>query len=378
MLRNLTRAGFAVLLMLAAPDLVADDRAEAGEAAEIVACGGRNILAELERTDPSALAEINAQANAQVNPAGLFWRIEGPGGKVSHLFGTIHLADPRLARLPGPVGAALDGARVVAVELAEVGDDDDGGMVAEFMRNIGDLLLGPKGVLDDYLGPEEMEALGRAGREFGLPLSVARSLQPWLVASFLALPQCELMLKRAGAPALDSIIARRGRAAGARLIGLETVEEQIAAMNSVDLAYQIAYLRAAIELFGRIDDVHETMVQLYLDEQVAALVPLSFHLVSDPLIRTGYADFQEKIVDRRNRRMLARILPEFRRGNVFLAVGALHLPGKNGLVAQLRAAGFSVTRVVLGRRVGETGQDIGGGVRGVSRPSRQGLGDTVQ
>jgi uncharacterized protein YbaP (TraB family) len=38
-------------------------------------------------------------------------------------------------------------------------------------------------------------------------------------------------------------------------------------------------------------------------------------------------------------------LPHLAEGKAFIAVGALHLPGKNGLVALLRGAGYTVSPV---------------------------------
>ena len=55
--------------------------------------------------------------------------------------------------------------------------------------------------------------------------------------------------------------------------------------------------------------------------------------------------FWERLVARRNRRMVERMLPGLRQGGVFVAVGALHLPGEEGLVALLRQEGFTVERV---------------------------------
>ena len=330
--------------VLAAPLAASADIADTSASAS---CGGNDIIAELQRSDPDALAAITAEAEREANHTGLLWRIDGAGTAPSYLFGTIHLADPRLAEFPAPLRAALDEARVIAVEVAEIAATDQSAIMAGFMKNIGLLLLGPKGVLDDYLSEAEMAALGAATKVYGLPVSVARSMQPWMVASFLAMPTCELTLQQNGRSALDSVVAAYAIDAGAELVGLETIDEQIAAMNSLDFGYQIAYLRAGIELFDRIDDVHETMVRLYLAERAAMLVPLTFHLVSDPKIRDGYADFQDKLVDRRNRLMLERALPYVREGGAFIAVGALHLPGQAGLVELFRDQGLTVTRIDL-------------------------------
>ena len=55
--------------------------------------------------------------------------------------------------------------------------------------------------------------------------------------------------------------------------------------------------------------------------------------------------FTSEVVVNRNRRMLERIQPRLREGNAFIAVGALHLPGKDGLLTLLRNKGYRVSPV---------------------------------
>jgi uncharacterized protein YbaP (TraB family) len=54
------------------------------------------------------------------------------------------------------------------------------------------------------------------------------------------------------------------------------------------------------------------------------------------------AYFMEQGIDARNRRMLESLLPELESKRVFVAIGALHLPGKSGLIELLRKEGFDL------------------------------------
>jgi uncharacterized protein YbaP (TraB family) len=58
----------------------------------------------------------------------------------------------------------------------------------------------------------------------------------------------------------------------------------------------------------------------------------------------AYADFEQRIIIDRNHTMATRAGPALAAGNVFIAVGALHLPGEEGLVSLLGKQGFSLTR----------------------------------
>ena len=56
-------------------------------------------------------------------------------------------------------------------------------------------------------------------------------------------------------------------------------------------------------------------------------------------------EFQRRLIVDRNQRMAERMEPWLKQGGAFIAVGALHLPGEQGLIRLLRQRGYSV-RVV--------------------------------
>ena len=91
------------------------------------------------------------------------------------------------------------------------------------------------------------------------------------------------------------------------------------------------------------------MIQLYLDENIAAVMP-TLETVAAKLGGTdddeGYAAFEEKIVVNRNHIMAERAQPHLEEGSVFLAVGALHLPGEEGVAQLLQDAGYTITPVL--------------------------------
>jgi uncharacterized protein YbaP (TraB family) len=59
----------------------------------------------------------------------------------------------------------------------------------------------------------------------------------------------------------------------------------------------------------------------------------------------GYAAFDQAMITDRNKVMVDHAQPILAKGNVFMAVGALHLPGPEGLVEDFRKAGYTVTAV---------------------------------
>ena len=90
----------------------------------------------------------------------------------------------------------------------------------------------------------------------------------------------------------------------------------------------------------------ETLIQLYLARKLPTLWALSLELAEDKeRARTVYAEMEKTLINARNRRMRDRALPLLNKGGAVVAVGALHLPGDQGLVALFRSAGFKVTAV---------------------------------
>ncbi|MBB1249552.1 TraB/GumN family protein [Rhizobium sp. G21] len=55
------------------------------------------------------------------------------------------------------------------------------------------------------------------------------------------------------------------------------------------------------------------------------------------------AAFEEKLITIRNHHMADRGAPILEKGNVFMAVGALHLIGDEGLVELMRKKGYTAT-----------------------------------
>lgn len=70
-------------------------------------------------------------------------------------------------------------------------------------------------------------------------------------------------------------------------------------------------------------------------ERIVATAALSHDQAQIPSARR----FMKKLNDDRNHRMVQRITPYFNEGNTFIAVGALHLAGPNGILSLLRQNG---------------------------------------
>ena len=305
-------------------------------------CGGENLLPRIEADNPAAYAKLIEEAEATPNGEGIFWRIEKAGTQPSYLLGTMHVTDPRVLAMPKGASAAYEAAGTVVVESDEIADEKKAS-AALLARP--DLTMFTDGrTIPGLLGEKDSAILAAGLKARGLSLAAVSRMKPWMIASFVALPACEMARKQAGAAFLDQQLAKDAIADGKALKGLETLLEQISALDSLPLEPQLAGLVEVVQLGDGIEDVIETMSQLYLAGQTGMIMPMMRAAVPEGQDgEDGYADFEQRIIIDRNHRMAERAAPILAAGNAFVAVGALHLPGKEGLVELLRHEGFTVT-----------------------------------
>jgi uncharacterized protein YbaP (TraB family) len=190
--------------------------------------------------------------------------------------------------------------------------------------------------LEQILGEALFERTASAMTAYGIPEIALRRMKPWAVMATLLAP------KPKTGNFLDISLYRKAVRSGKTVFGLETVEEQIRALESISMQDQIEILRQTLNQLGRLPRMYRTMIETYLAGDLDGLVTLSEQFVRDEdrdLVRR----FMWRLNDARNVRMVQRILPRLKRGNVFVAVGALHLPGEKGLLHLLEKAGYTVT-----------------------------------
>ncbi len=312
------------------------------QAAQEIVCAGHNLLDEMQASDPDAYARVVAEGAAVPNGKGIFWRVEKAGAAPSWLMGTMHLTDARVLAMPEAARKVWPQAQTVIVESDEILDERKA--MASLFAKPELTMLTDGSTITSLLSEADSRKLEDGLKSRGLALPLVARMQPWMIASFVSLPACELTRKAQGASFLDKRIAEDATAQGKALVGLETMEEQLSAMASLPLKFHLDALIETLALGERMDGMIETMIQLYLSGDTGRIMPMVKTLTpggADP--GKGYAAFEQRILIDRNRIMAERAAPYFARGNVFMAVGALHLPGDEGVVALLRKAGYTVT-----------------------------------
>ncbi len=306
-------------------------------------CRGVDMLEQTRTTEPALYRRIMAEADATENSGALLWKIEGKSAPASYLFGTVHLTDERVTKLSPAVERALGEAKMIALEVSDLNEH----ATASVLAKSAPLVMFTDGQrLDHMLSEPEYQAVKNVITRSGMPADLAALFKPWIVTMIMSVSDCEREKVQHGTPVLDMKIAEAGKARGLPVIGLETIPEQLQALAAVPEDQQVKMLRASLKFADRTNDITETLVQLYLHRKIAAAMPFQIALARRVGIGDeAFAGFQQKLLVERNAKMQATAEPLLEKGSLFIAIGALHLPGPKGMVALLRQAGYTVTPI---------------------------------
>ncbi|MEM5470642.1 TraB/GumN family protein [Hoeflea sp. AS60] len=333
---------FALLILLVAGLVWGTGQARAEDGP---GCGGVSLVKALAASNPQKLAEVRAKASGTRNGSGLLWKVEKDGIAPSFLFGTMHVTDPRVTKLPAAAQKAFDAAGTVVIETVEILDPAKAQALLLSKPEL--TMFTDETTLTSLLDEDETKLIEAELSRRGIPLAAVSRMKPWMIAGIVALPACEMARKTLGVEFLDIRIAKTAKTEGKELLGLESIGEQMAAMADLPMEFHVRGLIETIKLADLMPDIMATMTDLYLKGEIAQIMPVILaagpqDMESDT---SGYAAFEERIVRMRNHVMAERATPILDAGNAFIAIGALHLPGEEGVVALLQDAGYTVKLV---------------------------------
>jgi uncharacterized protein YbaP (TraB family) len=306
-------------------------------------CRGADMMSELQARAPDAYNGVIEESRRTANTEAVLWKIEKPGIAPSYLLGTMHLSDPRISQLSAQEKDLIAHSKSVALEIADLSEK----ALGDAMIKSGHLLVYTDGrTLDARLSDDEFKIVQRVVTQAGMPEEVSALVKPWLVSMLLATSDCERKQVASGAKVLDSQVAEEAQKNGLTVKGLETIEQQLESLASIADDQQIDMLKIGLKYADRSDDQMETIVQMYLKREIGAAMPFQLALAAESGVPASAFDgFKKALLSDRNIRMRDAAEPLLQDGNAFIAVGALHLIGTEGLVALLRERGYTVTAI---------------------------------
>jgi uncharacterized protein len=306
-------------------------------------CHGRDLFPALKSEAPAAYAAIETAASAMPFRHGKLFRLSRAGGEPSYLFATLHLSDPRITSFSPLLTATLTNSKIVVLETVETGD-----FLRRAIRN--NLAEWRRATLaletqraDNLLRPTDFKQLETLVARSGLPKSVAREFKASALALLLDLSACAVRLPGTK-PYLDKLVANIARENKIETVGLESMIEQIEILNGLPRETERDLLIAVLRRADRSADFIETQIARYAEGDIGGL--LAWLQSAEPVRGIAQAQIPLAFVDRlitlRNHRMRDRALSLVRRGGAFIAVGAVHLPGKEGLLSLFETEGYHV------------------------------------
>jgi uncharacterized protein YbaP (TraB family) len=252
-----------------------------------------------------------------------------------YLFGTLHVGKPEFYPLNARTSQAFAASSVLYLEV-NLG-------AAGIAQNATDLATYPPGTsLDRVLSPSAMAKVEAALERYQIPREAAVRMKPWMLGQTLLLMEAS---RRGYDPALASEIYLLGLAAAQHkeVRGLETLAQQFAIFEDMPGTAQQKFLEDIV------DEISGPRMGRNLDALVDAWArgdgpALESELARERAEATPYErDVLPRLIDDRNLTMAEAINALAReRSTVFVAVGALHLVGADGIVALLKSRGLAV------------------------------------
>ncbi|MGZ8523181.1 MAG: TraB/GumN family protein [Chitinophagaceae bacterium] len=276
----------------------------------------------------AALAQKNNTENT------LLWKISGNGlAKPSYLFGTIHMLCKDDAVLS-------DSLKNIIKNVKEVYFEVDLDNMFEMLGVMGKMKMRDDTTLQDLLSVADYEKVKNYFETKGsmLPFSMLETYKPMLAASTLqqgGLP-CETTAM------MEQVIMQEAKQHNKSIKGLESMGYQASVLDSIPYKLQaeqlVSYIDNAIKGGDEDKELNE-MLEAYKSQDPKKLEELL--MKSDPSI----SNYTDVLLFNRNRNWVEKLKELLPEKSLLIAVGAGHLPGKEGCINLLRREGYKVTPV---------------------------------
>ena len=128
---------------------------------------------------------------------------------------------------------------------------------------------------EGVIAPENRQQIESYIASLGYPAGFAHHLKPWFLAMLTAAPACEIAREARGLPEVDQFLAETAKDSGVKVVGLETVGEQLDAIAALSPQAAATLLTAAARDPGMNDDFYATMLKLYRESRPAEILAVS-------------------------------------------------------------------------------------------------------
>jgi uncharacterized protein len=281
-------------------------------------------------------------ANKDTLENSLLWEISGNGLKTSsYLYGTIHIIPEKDFFMTDATVKAFGESKQVAFEI----DLDEMNNPFKMMGMMGGMIMKNGTTLQDLLSKEEYKRVSRYILDsMGMPpfmASMMEKVKPMFLSEMVGMDMSSMdqgsMGVSEGSTSYEMEFNEMAKEQGKETKGLETINYQLSIFDSIPYKDQALMLLDAIDNGGEEEsEAIDEMTKLYVNQDLNGL---------DRMIN-GDADlsnYMQILLINRNKNWIPVMGKMAKAKSTFFAVGAGHLPGEQGVIRLLRAAGYTVT-----------------------------------
>lgn len=193
--------------------------------------------------------------------------------------------------------------------------------------------------LDKVISPAAWQAVQSYCAETGVPVAQVRRFQPWMFVVMMA--ALELQKLGVTSEGVDLHYFNKAADAGKRTGELETFERHLEFLTTLGAGHESEMIEKSIEELSETPAKLEQLLAAWKTGNVAALDELMLREM-----REKYPTVFKSLLVDRNNAWVPKIDELIRTPEVeFVLVGAAHLAGKEGLLAQLRARGCRIEQL---------------------------------
>lgn len=269
------------------------------------------------------------QLPAQDTRSSLLWEISGNGlSDPSYLFGTFHIMCKQDFRISDTLESKIKGVKQFFGELKL----DDPALQTKLMSK----LLMTDQTLQTMIPENEYPVISKKFQEItGMPLIMLNNFKPFMSLSLLALNS--ISCKETVQPETEFV--KMAEKYEIPVMGLETVDDQLGAIDKEPVDSQILSLKKTVLNFDSVKNVMTEMIAVYQQRNIDSLYRY--------MQQSGMSDdFETVLLDRRNQNWIPIMEAAIRNGPAFFAVGAGHLGGQEGVINLLRKKGYQLKPVM--------------------------------
>ena len=285
----------------------------------------------------SLLALLVAMPACADPPTPMLWKFS-KGERTVYLLGSMHFLKTGDYPFAADVESAYKDAEQLVFEIAPEELNSPATVAAMLKRG----MFHDGKTLQSVLSPQTWKELDAYGEKNGLPASRLQMFEPWMVSlTLLALETKKLgMAPESG---LDMHFMTQAKTDHKTTQGLETVDQQLAIFDDAPLKTQEEMLKQSLDEMG---DFPKEMGREY---DAWRRGDIDSMLAQTKKEFAKYPGLYQQILVQRNRAWIPKIEHLLDgKNNTLVVVGALHLPGPDGVVKLLQAKGYKVERVCTG------------------------------